>query len=133
MPWTCPTCERTLRSPNAWHDCVKVDIDSLFAGKKAELIFLFDKLLIELVEWPGVEISATRNCIVCIRKQTFLVIRPMKKELNLKFYLGEKHEDYPVSKITDLGNKWESHIRIREEKDLTTEVYRLLRKSYDLF
>ena len=86
MSWTCPKCERRLKNANQWHSCVKQDIDSLFENKGGELIYVFDKLLLAVAEWPGVDISATKNCIVFVTSQTFLVVRPMKKLLNIKFY-----------------------------------------------
>ena len=96
--WTCPKCERDLKNPNQWHNCVKVSINSLFEGKAAELVFVFDKLLSEIVDWKNVAVSATQNCIVFVHIQTFLIIRPMKKELDLKFYSATQQEEEIILK-----------------------------------
>lgn len=82
--WICPKCERELKKENQWHNCVKVSIDSLFEGKPMELIVLFDKILAEVADWENVLVSTTQNCIVFVHRQTFLIIKPMKKELDFK-------------------------------------------------
>jgi Domain of unknown function (DUF5655) len=48
--------------------------------------FVFDKLLSEIIDWENVAFNSTQNCIVFVHRQTFLVIRPMKKASDLKFY-----------------------------------------------
>jgi len=75
MSWICPKCERELKHKNAWHNCVKVDLNSLFEGKSPDLSFVFDKLLLEIMDWKDVLVSTTQNCIVFVHKQTFLIIR----------------------------------------------------------
>jgi hypothetical protein len=130
---TCPICERPLKNPNQWHNCVKVNIDDLFKGKKEELVYVFDQILAEIIDWEGVAASATQNCIVFVRTQTFLIIRPMKKELDIKFYLPEKSDSEQIFKSTLYGGKWEHHIRLSELEQLSDEVFSFLRKSYEMF
>jgi Domain of unknown function (DUF5655) len=128
--WTCPKCERELKNPNQWHNCVKVGIDSLFAGKAEELVYVFDKLLTTVVDWEDVAVSATQNCIVFVHNQTFLVIRPMKKELDIKFYSINPLEDEVLNKTVFYSGKFEHHIRVSKPEDLTPHVLRLLKQSY---
>ena len=130
--WTCPKCERELKNPNQWHNCVKVSIDSLFEGKADELVFVFDKLLSEIIDWKGVAVSATQNCIVFVHNQTFLIIRPMKKELDLKFYSTTQQEEEPIIKSVSYSGKFENHIRVSKLEDLTQTVYTFIKKSYQL-
>jgi Domain of unknown function (DUF5655) len=130
--FTCPKCERELRNPKQWHNCVKVNIDSLFEGKAEELVFVFDKLLSEIVDWKNVAVSATQNCIVFVHNQTFLIIRPMKKELNLKFYSAIQHEEEPIIKSLPYSGKFENHIRVSKLEDLTQNVYAFIKQSYQL-
>ncbi|MBJ7428321.1 MAG: hypothetical protein JHD28_05110 [Bacteroidia bacterium] len=132
MAWTCPKCERELKNPNQWHNCVKVSIDSLFEGKAAELVFVFDALLSEIIDWEDVAVSATQNCIVFVHNQTFLVIRPMKKTLDLKFYSEAEQDEFPVIKSIFYSGKFENHIRVSALDDLTQTVYGFIKKSYDL-
>ena len=130
--WTCPKCERELKNPNQWHNCVKVSIDSLFEGKADELVFVFDKLLSEITDWKNVAVSATQNCIVFVHNQTFLIIRPMKKELDLKFYSATQQEEEPIIKSVSYSGKFENHIRVSKLEDLTQTVYAYIKKSYQL-
>ncbi|HTH82168.1 MAG TPA: DUF5655 domain-containing protein, partial [Mucilaginibacter sp.] len=86
MTWVCPKCERELKNETQTHYCAKVNLDSLFEGKSAELILTFDKLLLLIADWDDVAISTTPNCVVFVHRQTFLVIKPMKSALDIKFY-----------------------------------------------
>jgi len=130
--WTCPKCERELKNLNQGHNCVKVSIDSLFEGKADELVFVFDKLLSEIVDWQNVAVSATQNCIVFVHNQTFLIIRPMKKELDLKFYSTTMQEEEPIFKSGSYSGKFENHIRVSKLEDLTQTVYTYIKHSYQL-
>ena len=98
--WTCPKCERKIVHANKWHYCEKVGIDSLFEGKREELILLFDRLLSHIISWEDVGVSATKNCIVFVHRQTFFIVRPMKKVLSLKFYSAQEKTGYPILKST---------------------------------
>jgi hypothetical protein len=130
--WTCPKCERELKNPNQWHNCVKVSIDSLFEGKAAELVFVFDKLLSEIVDWENVLVSATQNCIVFVHHQTFLIIRPMKTALDLKFYSATQQEEDPILKSIFYSGKFQNHIRVSTLDDVTKTVYSYIKQSYQL-
>ncbi len=132
MAWTCPICERDLKNPNQWHNCVKVSIDSLFEGKAPELAFVFDTILSEIIDWENVVVSATQNCIVFVHNQTFLVIRPMKKQLDLKFYAEKEQEGAPIVKSTFYSGRFENHIRIATLDELTETVFAYLKQSYQL-
>jgi len=130
--WTCPKCERELKNPNQWHNCVKVSIDSLFEGKADEFLLIFDKLLVEIYDWENVAVSATQNCIVFVHNQTFLVIRPMKKQLDVKFYSENAIEQLPVIKSVFYFGKYENHIRLSSLNELSPQVFSLIRDSYRL-
>jgi hypothetical protein len=130
--WTCPKCERELRNPNQWHNCVKVSIDSLFEGKAEELVFVFDRLLSEIVDWDNVVVSATKNCIVFVHHQTFLIIKPMKNVLDLKFYSAIHQEEDLIVKSIFYSGKYENHIRLAALDDITTTVINYIKQSYRL-
>jgi hypothetical protein len=130
--WTCPKCERDLKNPNQWHNCVKVSIDSLFEGKSEELVLVFDKLLSEIIDWENIAVSATQNCIVFVHNQTFLIIRPMKKQLDLKFYTQTKQDEFPIIKSIFYSGKYENHIRISLLSELSPLVYTYIKQSYQL-
>lgn len=130
--WTCPKCERDLKNPNQWHNCVKVSIDSLFEGKATELVFVFDRMLSEIIDWENVVVSATQNCIVFVHHQTFLIIKPMRKELDLKFYSATLLENELVVKSIPYSGRFENHIRVAKLDDLEQAVFSFIKQSYNL-
>jgi hypothetical protein len=132
MSWICPNCERELTNKNQMHYCAKVSLDTLFAGRPEELVLIFDKILAEVSDWDGVLVGTTPNCIVFTHRLTFLVIRPMKKELDIKFYSTAHHPEKPIIKSTAYGGKYENHIRISELDDLGPQIFAYFRKSYSL-
>ena len=132
MSWTCPNCERELPKPEQPHYCARVSLNSLFEGRPAEMILVFDKILAEVADWDGVLVGTTPNCIVFTRRLTFLVIRPMRKELDIKFYSKTAHPEKPVIKSVALGNKFENHIRIALLDDLWPTIFKYFRESYQL-
>jgi hypothetical protein len=133
MAWTCPICDRKLKNANAWHYCGQHDLDELFEGKPDMFIYIFDKILAEVYDWDSVSVSATKNCIVFVSTQTFLVIKPMKSYLNVKFYL-EKASDHPmVHKIIDYNKRLEHNVRITDIDDLDASLISLIKQSYMLF
>jgi hypothetical protein len=132
MSWTCPNCDRELPNPGQRHYCARVSLDSLFKGRPAELVLVFDKILAEVADWEGVLLGTTPNCIVFTRRLTFLVIRPMKKELDIKFYSKVPHPEKPVLKSVAWANKFENHIRIAQLDDLRPALFSYMRESYEL-
>ena len=98
-----------------------------------ELEFIFDQLLTVVIDWENVAVSATQNCIVFVKTQTFLIVRPMKQVLDLKFYLPEKFEGSPIYKSCEYAGKWEHHIRVGSIEALDAQVFAFLRQSYALF
>jgi Domain of unknown function (DUF5655) len=130
MTYTCPKCERSLRNPKQWHNCVKVEIDSLFEGKSKELIFVFDKLLAEVIDWKDVAVSATKNCIVFVHHQTFLIVKPMKSVVDLKFYSALEKTGQPILKSVPYSGKFENHIRLSKIEEVSPLVIKHLMDSY---
>jgi Domain of unknown function (DUF5655) len=130
--YTCPKCDRELRKPNQWHYCLKVNIGDLFKNKEEELEFIFDRLLAEVIDWDDVVVSATKNCIVFVHNITFLVIKPMKKQLDIKFYSEREQNEFPIIKSTLWSSKFENHIRISSLDELTPHIYSLIKRSYQI-
>lgn len=132
MSWICPKCERELLRENYVHYCIKVSVDSLFEGADEELVLVFDKILAEVADWDGVIISTSKNCIVFVHRQTFLVIRPMKKVLDVKFYSATMLHDHVFFKSTFYTGKYEHHIRLSKTEQLTPALFNYLHQSYQL-
>lgn len=131
MPWRCPKCERVLRNQNAVHSCIKKDLDALFKNKNEKLLLLFEKILAGIYDWENVHISATEKCIVCLSHQTFLVIKPMKTQLNIKFYLDYENDEFPIYKVSKYGRNFEHHIRVSEFEDVNNQLMSFIRASYN--
>lgn len=130
--WTCPICERDLKRENQWHMCIKADLNSLFAGKPTELEFVFDKILAEVLEWDDVIVSNTKKAIMFVHRQTFLVIRPMSKALDIQFYSKEAQACPPFLKSTKVSKKYENHLRISTLEELSPTLIHGVKSSYDL-
>lgn len=128
----CPNCERELRNPNQWHYCAKVNISDLFKNKAEELELIFDQLLAEITTWQNIQVSATKNCIVFVHRKTFLIVRPMKTQLDLKFYSETEQNIYPIIKSVLWNSKYENHIRISDMQQITSNLYRLIKQSYQI-
>jgi hypothetical protein len=132
MSWTCPKCERELTKPNQWHYCAKVSLDDLLKGQSEELVLVVDKLLAEITDWPDVAVSCSPNCIVFAHKQTFFVIRPMKGQLDIKFYSEKIPEETFIKKSTLHAGRYANNVRITSLSQLTPRVFTLVRSSYEL-
>jgi Domain of unknown function (DUF5655) len=126
----CPKCERELRNPNQWHNCVKVNIGDLFKNKSEELEFIFDRLLAEIIDWENVVVSATKNCIVFVHNKTFLIVRPMQTQLDIKFYSEKEQSNFPIIKSAIWNSKYENHIRLANLDEVTTDIYNFIKNSY---
>jgi hypothetical protein len=114
------------------HYCAKISIDSLFEGKDRELILVFDKILAEVAGWDDVLVSTTPHCIVFVRRYTFLVIRPMQKALDVKFYSEAMLHGNLITKSAGSEGKFENHIRVGKLDDLTPNLFGYLNQSWRL-
>jgi hypothetical protein len=132
MSWICPKCERELKTPKHPHYCAKVSVDSLFMGKDIELSLVFDKILAEVADWEDVLVSTTPHCIVFVHRRTFLVIRPMKKFLDVKFYSETMLHGNLIVKSTGSEGKFENHVRVATADDLKPALFGYLQQSWRL-
>ncbi|MCB0646127.1 MAG: hypothetical protein KDC49_05670 [Saprospiraceae bacterium] len=126
----CPHCKRPLRNAKAWHYCEEVSMDDLFADKSDTILLIFDAVMQEVVKWEDVEMSATKNCVVFVRNKTFLVVKPMTKFLEIKFYSEAFIEDDDLYKCTLWNNKHHGILRISHENELKSSHFQYFRESY---
>ena len=132
MSWTCPKCERELVNEKQRHYCAKIGLDTLFAGRSPELILVFDKILAEVADWEDVLVSTSPNCIVFVHKQTFFVIRPMQKQLDLKFYSATRLEGPMIVKSVAHAGRYVNNVRVALLNDLNMQLFALVKNSYIL-
>src|ERR1700761_2219903 len=112
MSWICPKCERELSKPNQQHYCARGSLDDLLKGQSEELILVVDKLLAEITDWDDVTVGCSPNCVVFVHRKTFFVIRPMKNQLDLKFYSEKMPEETFIKKSLLHAGKYANNIRI---------------------
>ena len=87
--WQCPRCERLFKTSNQSHSCVQQDMGLLFEGKSDQLVIAFDALMTAVLNWEPNHVGASKNAIVFTNKKAWLIVRPMTKELDVKFYYNE--------------------------------------------
>jgi hypothetical protein len=126
----CPKCNRSLRNINAFHYCKEVDIDELFVNKSDDILMAFDKLLEHTQFGEDVAMSATKNCVVFVRNKTFLVVKPMTKWLEVKFYSIEMIEDEDLYKCHVWGGKYEGICRVSNAQGFKSKFFQYFRNSY---
>lgn len=128
----CPNCKRTLRNVNAWHYCKEVEIDDLFLDKSDEIVLAFDRIMQQVSEWEVVSVSGTKNCVVFVRNKTFLVIKPMKKWLEVKFYSEKVIDDDALHKCHAWNSKFECIFRFENEHQIANSFFDYFKKSYEI-
>jgi hypothetical protein len=132
MSWVCPKCERELVKENQTHYCARISVDSLFKGKPDELVLVFDKLLAVVADWNDVLVSTTPHCIVFVHRKTFLVIRPMQKVLDVKFYSLAAQTGNPIINSVLYAGKYVNNVRLKTVDELTPHVFKFIYQSYQL-
>lgn len=131
MPWTCPKCDRKLTRQNAWHQCIRKSIETLFERKDPVVRKIYSRVQKRISRWKNVESSATQNCIVYVGQTSFLIIKPMRSCLELKFSLPDTVEEFPVYKAMPWGKRVWHLVRLYEEADVDDAVWALLKRAYE--
>ena len=129
--WQCPRCKRQFQKNNQSHMCTLKDIGELFEGKSDEMVLAYDDIVQVISRWEPCSIGASVNTIIATSKKAWLIIRPMKKELDVKFYHDEEISSKKIKKQSLWGKKYAYHIRISRPEELDEEVFRLLKLGYE--
>ena len=129
--WTCPNCERRFKTNNQSHMCVEQDFDRLFENKPDALVLIFDRILTEVMPWEPNSVGVSVHTIIFTNHKAWLILKPMSKEMDVKFYYDEPIESDVFKKIQDYNGKFAHHIRIRDEVELTERVFKFLKMGYD--
>jgi len=128
----CPKCHRPLSRANAWHYCVEVDIDSLFLDKPDSVVLAFDTIFQQVSGWEDSAYSATKNCIVFIHNKTYLVLKPMKKWLEVKFFSDTPIDEERLHKQTHHGKRYIGIFRFEYEEQIDPKYFELFRRSFEI-
>lgn len=129
--WQCPICERLFKTPNQSHSCVEQDFGVFFENKSDNLVIAFDSLMTSVLNWEPNSVGVSKNAIIFTNKKAWLIVRPMSKELDVKFYYDESLDGDIFKKITFWGGKYAHHIRIRDEEEINSEVLYFLKIGFD--
>ena len=129
--WTCPECNRNFKTTNQFHMCVKKDIGELFIDKPDDLVLTYDAILQATESWSPNTQGASVHSIIFTSQKAWLIIKPMKKELDVKFYYHERIESDLVKKISKMGKKYGHHLRLSNEWEVSQPVIELLRMGFD--
>lgn len=111
--------------------CTTKDVGELFINKSDELVLAFDKIMTLVMSWKPNDMGASIHSVVFTNKKAWLIIKPMKSTLDVKFYYQERIDSQVIKKYTAYPNKLAHHIRIASEDEVTREVVELLRNGYD--
>ena len=128
--WTCPRCDRRFQKNNQSHFCVDTTIDDLFEGKPEDLLLTFDRVLADVYEFGEMTIGTSKNTIIFTTRKAFLIIRPMTKTLDIKFYSDQKLHSSRLHKMGKYGNKYYYHLRLNEPELIDEEILELIRVGY---
>ena len=132
--WTCEKCKREFFRKNQQHYCSEHTIEDLLENKSPDLVLAFDALLLAVAEWEPQVIGAGKAAIIFNNGKAWMVVRPMKTELDVSFFYDSilKSTVIKTARLDNMGkNKYVHHIRLRSEDDVTPEVVDLLRKGFD--
>lgn len=132
MSWTCPKCERSFANKNQYHICSTGDVWELFEGRPDEVLLAFDTLMSTVLEWEPCEVSKAKTTAVFSNgRKAWLIVRPMKSQLDIWFYHSEELDHPSLHRIKPFGKRFAHHVRVSDEVQLTREVLDLLRIGYD--
>jgi hypothetical protein len=111
--------------------CSDVEIGELFMDKPDELVLAYDDIVQAVADWQPNSIGASLHSVVMSSQKAWLIIKPMKKELDLKFYYDEQLDSYRLKGVYRSGKKFAHHIRVSDPEELDAEVFRLLRMGFE--
>lgn len=129
--WTCPRCERVFKTTHQSHSCTQIELGELFLGKPDDLVLAFDDILLAVANWEPNHVGTATKSIVFTSQKAWLIIKPMRKELDVKFYLDKPLESGRLKKVTALGKKYAHHIRVQTPEQVNSELIDLLRQGYE--
>lgn len=129
--WTCPECNRIFKTTNQSHVCVNIDIGELFLDKPDELVLAYNTLCQMVMLWRPNSVGATTKAIVFTSKRAWLIVRPMKQELDLKFYYAEPIPSDLIKRRGMMGKKHAHHLRVKHENEINGELLQLLKMGHE--
>ena len=124
--WQCPNCNRHFKSSNQSHMCSNMDVGELFIGKPDELVVIYEVLCEFANSLNPNTIGPAKNAIVFTSEKAWLIVKPMKNQLDIKFYHGHIIDSERFHSIKEFGNKFAHHIRLSSLEEIDNEIFNLL-------
>lgn len=129
--WTCPNCNRNFATTNQSHTCSSRTVGEIFMDKPDQLVLIYAAILEGTETWKPNSIGAAKHAVVFTNKKAWLIIKPMSKVLDIKFYTGHEVVDKLIHKSTLYYGKYAHHIRFDEPEQLTADFFKLIRQGFD--
>lgn len=129
--WSCPKCKRLFKTENQSHSCTNKDMGELFLGKPDELVLAFDALLQTTTSWTPNSVGTATHSIVFTNKKAWLIVKPMKTCLDIKFYYDTQLESDRFHKVTNYFGKFAHHLRVSDANQMDNEFFELIRIGYE--
>ena len=128
--WECPTCKRHLKSKNQYHICSTINEEILFVNKPDELVRCYADLLDVIANWKPCSVGSAKHTIVFSSVKAWLIVKPMKSQLDLKFFLPEPLQHEKIFKITAWGKHQAHQVRISESHEINRELIEWLKEAH---
>jgi len=129
--WECPTCHRLFKNTNQSHMCSTKDIGELFVGKPDALVLAYDDIYQVISGWKPFSCGASVHSIIVTSKTAWLIIKPMKKELDVKFYSAHPVDSERIHRTTTYSNKIAHHLRIRDPIQVDQGFFDIIRHGFE--
>ena len=130
--WTCPKCQRVFKTTNQSHYCGETTLDDIFANTSDHLLLTFDTILQHVMPWEHCTVGPARKSVVFANDGgAWLIVKPLKKELDVWFYTDSPIDHPLIKKIQEYRGKYSHHLRLSDESQVTTEVLDLLKMGYE--
>ena len=108
-----------------------MDIGELFLDKPDELVLAYAAVEEQVMQWPYNSYGRSTNTIIFTTKRAWLIIRPMKRLLDLLFFNNAPLDSPRLHQVRERGEQYAHHIRLQHEDEVNAEVLRLLKIGYD--
>ena len=129
--WKCPECNRLFKNTNQFHMCSTKEIGELFLDKPDALVLAYDDIIQGISGWKPFSSGASVHSIIITSKKAWLIIKPMKKELDVKFYTAQPVDSDRIRRTTTYPNKVAHHLRISDPVQVNREFFEILRHGYE--
>jgi hypothetical protein len=117
--WTCPRCGRTFRQKNQEHSCGVGSRRELLAGKREDLVRLYEALERDLKKLHGVEIVMRGRYALFRTTRIFADLVFMKDALRLAILLDREVKDSRFFKVGRMSAHRVAHVmKIRDAADV---------------